>query len=72
MTILYEARVSSGFTQLVICVSAFTSVLIYGLLVPVLPFALSERVGISEHDVQKWNSILFGAYGAAITIGSGE
>ena len=41
------------------------------MLVPVIPFALTERLDIDEHDVQKWNSILLGVLGVTILAGSG-
>ncbi|KAK2750158.1 hypothetical protein FQN57_004654 [Myotisia sp. PD_48] len=63
-------RSSNGFTKLVVCLAVFTDVFLYGLIVPVLPFALRERLGIPDDDIQKWNSILLGTYGAAILVGS--
>lgn len=51
-------------------VAVFTDMLLYGLIVPILPYMLSGRVGIPQEDVQKWNSILLGSFGGALTIGS--
>jgi MFS family permease len=38
--------------------------------VPVLPFALTERVGLEQKDVQKWTAVFLSIYGAALAIGS--
>ncbi|KAL8798406.1 MAG: hypothetical protein Q9200_007782, partial [Gallowayella weberi] len=35
-----------------------------------LPYALSDRVGIAQEDVQRWNSILLGSFGGALMLGS--
>ena len=42
----------------------------YALIIPVLPFALHDRVQIPEDDVQRWIGFLLGAYGAGLLIGS--
>ncbi|KAI4140336.1 MAG: hypothetical protein L6R39_005843, partial [Caloplaca ligustica] len=63
-------RSSDGFIVFVVGVAVFTDMMLYGLVVPILPYALSDRVGIPQEDVQKWNSILLGSFGGALTIGS--
>jgi hypothetical protein len=65
-----EVRASKSFTLLVVCVGVFSDVFIYGLLIPVLPFALTSRLGVPEDEVQKWNSVLLGILGASILVGS--
>lgn len=40
----------------------------YGAVVPVLPFSLVERSGISEKDVQFWLSTLLVAFGLSLTV----
>ena len=66
-----EFRASKTFITLVISMSIFTDILLQNLIVPVLPYALRERVGLSaENEVQKWNSILLGAYSASLMAGS--
>ncbi|KAI9668832.1 MAG: hypothetical protein M1831_000901 [Alyxoria varia] len=67
-----DFRASKSFLQLVVCVAVFTDVLVYSLVVPVLPYALSERIGLEGQEVQTWNSILLAIYGASIAVGSGE
>ena len=42
----------------------------YALIIPVLPFALVERVQIHQDEVQQWIGILLAAYGAGLLIGS--
>ena len=63
-------RSSDGFITFVVGMAVFTDMLLYGLIVPMLPYALSDRVGIAQDDVQRWNSILLGSFGAALMLGS--
>src|SRR5690348_3501456 len=62
-------RESKAFTLIVVCIAIFSDVFTYGILVPVVPFALTERLGVHDADVQKWNSILLGVLGVAILVG---
>ncbi|KAI0206792.1 MFS transporter-like protein [Astrocystis sublimbata] len=48
----------------------FADIFFYGLIVPVLPFALSIQVGVPEDQTQYWISILLAAYSAALFVGS--
>ncbi|KAL9620447.1 MAG: hypothetical protein Q9160_005032 [Pyrenula sp. 1 TL-2023] len=66
---LYK-RSSRWFTITVVSFSIFTDLFLYSLVVPVLPFALSERAGISSQDVQHWVSILLTVYGVSLLVGS--
>ncbi|KAL9596364.1 MAG: hypothetical protein Q9219_005842 [cf. Caloplaca sp. 3 TL-2023] len=63
-------RSSDGFIIFVVGVAVFTDMLLYGLIVPMLPYALADRVGIAPEDVQRWNSILLASFGAALMLGS--
>ncbi|EFQ27431.1 uncharacterized protein GLRG_01926 [Colletotrichum graminicola M1.001] len=54
----------------IIVTVAFADVFLYGVIVPVLPFALTYRVAIGEGEVQFWVSILLAVYGAALLISS--
>lgn len=65
-------RSSKTFALIVVCVAVFTDVFVYGLVVPVMPFALTQRLGVPEEDVQKWNSILLGVLGGAVFIGGSK
>ncbi|GAM90798.1 hypothetical protein ANO11243_088430 [Dothideomycetidae sp. 11243] len=51
-----------------IAAAVFTDLFLYGLVVPVLPFALSSKAHVHEHEVQKWVSILLAVYGGALFI----
>lgn len=65
-----EIRSSKGFVTFVVCVAIFTDMLLSNLIVPMLPYALLERVGLPKEDVQKWNSILLALYGGSQIVGS--
>ena len=68
---LHSIRASRTFTIFVVCVAVFADVLLQNLVVPVLPYALGERVGLTnEAEIQRWNSVLIAAFGAAWTSGS--
>ncbi|KAI5807629.1 MFS transporter-like protein [Peziza echinospora] len=68
---LLEFRSSSGFIQAVVAVAIFTDIFLYGLIIPVFPFALESRVGISgEGSIQRWVAILIAIYGAGLLISS--
>ncbi|KAH1494265.1 hypothetical protein KXV92_002417 [Aspergillus fumigatus] len=68
--ILLELRSSKVFVIFVVTFATFTDILLYGLIVPVTPTALHERVGLSEDDEQSWTSILLALYGAALLAAS--
>ena len=65
-------RSSKIFIYIVVNLAVFTDSYIYGLIIPVLPFALVERVDVPEHEVQQWIGILLAAYGAGLIVGSRE
>jgi MFS family permease len=67
---LLHIRSSKLFILSTICIAVFTDIFLYGIIVPVIPFALSERAGVEESDVQKWVSVLLAVYGAALLVGS--
>ena len=54
--------------MLAVCVAVFTDVFLYAVIVPVVPFAIEERVGIEPNDVGRWVSILLGVYGGALLV----
>ncbi|ELR04564.1 hypothetical protein GMDG_06849 [Pseudogymnoascus destructans 20631-21] len=41
---------------------------LYGVIVPVVPFALTARAGVPEGDAQHWVSVLLAVYGAALLV----
>lgn len=67
---LLKTRSSNAFILSAICIAVFTDVFLYGIIVPVIPFALSSRAGIPDNEVQHWVSVLLAVYGAALLVGS--
>lgn len=61
-------RSSSIFILTVISFASFTDIFLYGIIVPVIPFALLTRIDIPEINVQHWVSILFTVYAAALVV----
>ncbi|EXJ93942.1 hypothetical protein A1O1_02335 [Capronia coronata CBS 617.96] len=64
--VLLEYRSSKVFILFAVCWSVFTDVFLYGVIVPVIPFALQERVHVAEKDTQHWVSVLLAVYAAAL------
>ena len=64
----FQYRSSKAFIITTICFASFTDLFIYGVIVPVIPFALLERIGIPEGDVQRWVSVLLVVYAAALIV----
>ena len=65
---LLAARTSTAFITATVAFAIFTDVFVYGIIVPVIPFALTQRAGIAEKDIQYWTSILLAVYGAALLV----
>ncbi|PYI23126.1 MFS transporter [Aspergillus violaceofuscus CBS 115571] len=63
-------RTSDAFICFVVCFAVFTDVFMYGLIVPVAPTALRDRVGMSDADVQSWQSTLLSLYGVSLLAAS--
>ena len=61
-----ELRSSRWFIIFVISFASATDILLYGLIVPVAPTALQDRVGIPKERVQAWTSILLALFSAAL------
>ncbi|OJJ44967.1 hypothetical protein ASPZODRAFT_17877 [Penicilliopsis zonata CBS 506.65] len=59
-------RSSRGFICFVVTIAVFTDVFLYGMIVPVTPTALQQKVGLSSDHEQKWTSILLALYAAAL------
>ncbi|EXJ92143.1 hypothetical protein A1O3_00693 [Capronia epimyces CBS 606.96] len=66
--VFLEFRSSKGFILFAVCWSVFTDVFLYGIIVPVIPFALQDRVHISQKDTQHWVSVLLAVYAAALLV----
>ncbi|KAI1748017.1 MFS transporter-like protein [Xylaria castorea] len=67
---LLPFRSSTTLIAITVNLAIFTDIFFYGLIVPVLPFALSDQVGVPEDKVQYWVSILLAAYSASLFVGS--
>jgi MFS family permease len=65
---LLHIRSSKLFILTTICVAVFTDIFLYGIIVPVIPFALSSRAGVAQSSVQSWVAILLAVYGAALLV----
>ncbi|BFZ58285.1 hypothetical protein PYCC9005_005347 [Savitreella phatthalungensis] len=63
-------RSSTTFIVGVIAIALFTDLFLYGLIVPVLPFVLKDRLGLPDGDLQKTTSILLGIYAGSTVITS--
>lgn len=63
-------RSSKAFIASAVCIAIFTDILLYGIIVPVMPFALESRVGIHPDQIQTWNALLLAFYTIALFVGS--
>lgn len=65
---LLDSRTSTAFITITVAFAIFTDIFVYGIIVPVIPFALTQRAGVPESDIQYWTSILLAVYGAALLV----
>lgn len=63
-------RSSKTFISIVVNLAVFTDAYLYGLIIPVLPFALTEVVKIDADDLQWWIGALLAAYGIGLMVGA--
>ncbi|TKA76737.1 hypothetical protein B0A49_02707 [Cryomyces minteri] len=63
-------RSSKAFILATISLAVFTDIFLYGVIVPVIPFALTQRAAVRQQDVQYWVSVLLAVYGAALLAAS--
>lgn len=61
-------RSNTIFIIATVAIGLFTDLFLYGLIVPVLPFMLQERVGVPEQQIQSLVSGLLAAYAAASVV----
>ncbi len=61
-------RASTPFIITTVAVGMFTDLFLYGLVVPVLPFMLKERVHIPHGKIQSYVSGLLAAYAGASVV----
>ncbi|RMZ67379.1 vesicular amine transporter [Pyrenophora seminiperda CCB06] len=59
-------RSSDGFIITTVSLAVFTDMFLYGVIVPVIPFAIQSRSHIEENRVQYWVSVLVAVYGASL------
>jgi MFS family permease len=67
---LLSIRSSKLFILTTICIAVFTDIFLYGVVVPVIPFAIQNRAGVAADSVQSWVSVLLAVYGAALLVSS--
>lgn len=63
---LLKFRSSEVFITSTVSLAVFTDMFLYGVIVPVIPFAIQERSGVQEGRVQYWVSVLIAVYAAAL------
>jgi MFS family permease len=68
--VLLKYRSSKLFITSTVCFAIFTDIFLYGVVVPVIPFALTSRAHVPARDVQHWTAILLAVYGASLLVGS--
>src|ERR1700761_1624787 len=65
---LLKFRSSRTFIVITVATAVFTDIFVYGIVVPVLPFALTTRANIDPSKIQSWISIFLAVYGAALLV----
>ncbi|KAI5923025.1 major facilitator superfamily domain-containing protein [Camillea tinctor] len=63
-------RSNTSFILSTVTVGMFTDLFLYGLVVPVLPFMLRDRLAIPENEIQSYVSNLLAAYAGASVVSS--
>ena len=66
--LLLNFRSSRTFILVTVSTAIFTDIFVYGIIVPVVPFALTTRAGVTPDRIQTWISILLAVYGAALLV----
>ena len=61
-------RSNTFFILSTVAVGLFTDLFLYGLIVPILPFILSDRVSIPHSEIQSYTSILLACYAGASVV----
>ncbi|KAI0845917.1 MFS general substrate transporter [Daldinia vernicosa] len=67
---LLHWRSNTVFIIATVAIGLFTDLFLYGLVVPVLPFMLRNRLSIPEHEIQSHVSNLLAAYAGASVVSS--
>lgn len=63
-------RSNSLFIIITVAVGMFSDLFLYGLVVPILPYLLEDRIGVPRHQIQSHVSGLLAAYAGASVISS--
>jgi MFS family permease len=65
-----ELRGSTSFIVFTISLAVFTDIFLYAVIVPVIPFAFTQRMGLPEDQVQSSVSKSLAVYSAGLVVGS--
>ncbi|CAN9400481.1 unnamed protein product [Alternaria alternata] len=63
---MLKVRSSDAFIVGTISLAVFTDMFLYGVIVPVIPFAIGSLSHVEDAQVQYWVSVLVAVYGAAL------
>lgn len=63
-------RSNTFFIISTVAVGLFTDLFLYGLIVPILPYMLGQRIGVPQDQIQGHTSALLAAYAGASILGS--
>ncbi|CAO2658160.1 Nn.00g074200.m01.CDS01 [Neocucurbitaria sp. VM-36] len=63
---MLKLRSSDGFIIGTVALAVFTDMFLYGVIVPVIPFAIRARSHVEDSKVQYWVSVLVAIYGASL------
>ncbi|EOA91318.1 uncharacterized protein SETTUDRAFT_152445 [Exserohilum turcica Et28A] len=65
---MLQYRSSDAFIIGTVSLAVFTDMFLYGVIVPVIPFAIGSRSHVEETRVQYWVSVLVAVYGASLLV----
>ncbi|QSZ29457.1 hypothetical protein DSL72_003971 [Monilinia vaccinii-corymbosi] len=63
-----EARSNSAFILATVAIGMFTDLFLYGLIVPIIPFILADRIGVEQSHIQYYTSVLLASYAGASVV----
>lgn len=64
-----QIRGSTTFIVFTISLAVFTDIFLYGVIVPVIPFAFTQRMGLREDQVQSSVSKSLAVYSVGLVVG---
>ncbi|KAK9465167.1 major facilitator superfamily domain-containing protein [Lipomyces arxii] len=68
--LLLEKRASSVMIMTTVSFAVFTDVFLYGIIVPVVPYALASRMGVAQDSLQRSISVALFCYAAGLLVSS--